>query len=582
MRHYTRLNRSKTEHWRAFISYRRTSRRDRWLAHCLQARLEGYRTPKQLVRRGVEPRIGRVFIDDQELSSGSGLKDSLREAVSSSEHLIVICSADALPRTEGADYMQEEIAYFRSQASNTGRIFPVLSVGSPTVLEGMGVYREHDAVLALDMSSWRWWWPFRDLSEMLRIVAPLIGCSYAELRDRERRRARRRELTATILSAIFAAVSVFAGWNWIEAAKQRNRASERLSDVLALARHVFSVADQDLGRVHGTSEVRKRLTDASGDMVTRLLTEHEAANDITILRVRALGHTAAGDQAWAGGDVDRAVSEYQSALELDERLLDFDSTGVNRYSDLAVSHGKLARIAALQFDREALAEHAEKARLYAEKALRREPNDPRRICAMAAAYGNLATQAFMSGDINTARSYVDERMRFARRAALLDPSDSRIVAIPANAQMELAHLELKAGDVTEACAAATQAVKQYEALLVRFPTDPAIVRGLFMGKLTLGTAFAGMGSPDSAIRNLEEARVLAEDHLAKQPSDSESRTLLGFVEFQLTIANLKLGREGEARRAFARAVELTKDTSDPRAGVIQEIYEHARRELAEN
>ncbi|AGA91344.1 hypothetical protein Thimo_2623 [Thioflavicoccus mobilis 8321] len=572
----TNDSKNENEHWSAFISYRRTCHRDNRLAHCLQAKLEGYRTPKQLVRKGLKPRIGRVFIDDEELASGASLNDSLRQAVSSSDHLIVICSPDALPRSAGTDYMQEEIAYFKAKSSPKGKVFPVLSEGEHNLVTDIVLYDKRDSVVAVDMSSWSRCWAMRDPSEMLQIVAPVIGCSYATLRDRETRRLRRTVMIATMLLVIFAATALFAGLNWMEAAKQRRLAIDRLSDVLGLARNVFTAADQDLRQIHGSSGVRNRLTNLSAEIVAKLLTEREAENDLTILRVRSLGHTAAGDQAWAHGNVEEALRKYRAALEIDERLLEMDSEGRTRYADLSVSHGKLARIAALQHDADTLGEHARKAQYYAEKALNREPNDSQRILGIATAYRDLAIHALISGDMSKVRNYMETRMQYAKRAALLSPDDPRILAVPVDTLMNLANLELEEGNVEKAHLAATEAVERNEALMRRFPTNPLIVRGLFMSKLVLGTALARTSDRIQAIHTLDEARIVAEKHLEMQPEDSESRTLLGFAEYVAFQANMELGREEEAKRAFFRAVELTKGSSDPRAKVIQELYDKAK------
>jgi len=567
---------SGNEHWSAFISYRKTCHRDNWLAHYLQAKLEGYRTPKQLVRKGVKPRIGRVFIDDEELASGASLSDSLRQAVSSSDHLIVICSPAAIPRSAGIDYMQEEIAYFKAKTNPKGKVFPVLSEGEHSLVTEIGLCDQHDSPVVLDMRSWRWFWPMRDPSEMLQIIAPFIGCSYATLRDRETRRLRRTTMIVTILSLIFAATALFAGLNWREAAEQRKLANDRLSDVLGLARHVFTAADQDLRQIHGSSSIRNRLTELSGEIVARLLTEDEAENDRTILRVRSLGHTATGDQAWASGDVKEALREYRAALEIDERLLEMDSEGRTRYADLAVSHGKLARIAAMQQDINTLGEHARKAQYYAEKAVSREPNDPQRILGIATAYRDLAAYALLSGDMRKVRKYMEARMQYARRAALLSPDDPRFLAVPVNTLINVANLELQQGNSEKARLTAAEAVERNEALLRRFPTNPQLVRGLLMSKLVLGTALAKTGDRLQAIRTLDEARIVAEKHLEMQPEDSESRTLLGFAEYVVFQANMELEREDEAMRALFRAVELTKGSSDPRAKVIQESFDKAK------
>ena len=61
----------------AFISYRHVEP-DRRRAKWLHTSLETYRVPKKLVRqRGVAPRVGRVFRDEEELPASSDLNDQI-------------------------------------------------------------------------------------------------------------------------------------------------------------------------------------------------------------------------------------------------------------------------------------------------------------------------------------------------------------------------------------------------------------------------------------------------------------------------------------------------------------------------
>src|SRR5262245_45300550 len=78
----------------AFISYRH-HQADRQWAKWLHRRLETYRTPRALRQRGVLPRLGRVFRDEDELAASADLGNRIDDALRTSRFLIVICS----PRT---------------------------------------------------------------------------------------------------------------------------------------------------------------------------------------------------------------------------------------------------------------------------------------------------------------------------------------------------------------------------------------------------------------------------------------------------------------------------------------------------
>src|SRR5262245_378598 len=74
----------------AFISY---SHQDRKWANWLHRAIETYRAPKDLAQEGNA--LSPVFLDRAELPTSSDLAESVREALSASRHLIVICSPAA-------------------------------------------------------------------------------------------------------------------------------------------------------------------------------------------------------------------------------------------------------------------------------------------------------------------------------------------------------------------------------------------------------------------------------------------------------------------------------------------------------
>ena len=110
----------------AFISYRHIGR-DRAWARWLHSALESYRVPAALVRgKGLRPRLGRVFRDEEELSASSSLSAEIEQALQASRYLIVVCSRD----TPGSRWVNEEIVRFR-QLGRHERIRALLVDGEP-------------------------------------------------------------------------------------------------------------------------------------------------------------------------------------------------------------------------------------------------------------------------------------------------------------------------------------------------------------------------------------------------------------------------------------------------------------------
>ena len=108
----------------AFISYSRT---DKPFAKKLHRALEAYKIPKGIeFPHQVNGGIGRIFIDEDEMSASPDLGASLRGAIQDSECLIVVCS----PAAYNSKWVNEEIKYFR-QWHKEPKIFAVIVDGIP-------------------------------------------------------------------------------------------------------------------------------------------------------------------------------------------------------------------------------------------------------------------------------------------------------------------------------------------------------------------------------------------------------------------------------------------------------------------
>ena len=116
-----------SENYAAFISY---SHRDAHWAKWLQRALEMYRLPAGLSSQTQLPRrLGKVFRDREELSTGQNLGEHLTRALDQSDNLIVICS----PKACASPWVAKEIEYFKAQGK-TNRIFCLLVEGGAEAL----------------------------------------------------------------------------------------------------------------------------------------------------------------------------------------------------------------------------------------------------------------------------------------------------------------------------------------------------------------------------------------------------------------------------------------------------------------
>jgi len=230
----------------AFISY---SRKDTAFAAKLEAELEAYHPPKDVLPD--RPPLN-IFRDVEDIS-GTELRQAIREGLSQSRYLIVICS----PNSYSSEWIGREVEYFvevHPQQDGKQHIIPVLLAGRPNreaVREGApdekafpealcACWKEDEEPLAPD---------FREAESpetpkaerkdlhrenLFMILAELLGKDKAKLLQRQRARERRRNrVMAAIGVAVLLAMAGLTIWAILNAAEARRQARVALSRQLA-------------------------------------------------------------------------------------------------------------------------------------------------------------------------------------------------------------------------------------------------------------------------------------------------------------------------------------------------------------
>ena len=175
----------------AFISYRHTPL-DRETASRVQKRIERFIVPKELREESGRKHLGMCFRDEDELPASSSLTDSIYYALDHSEFLVVICSPD-LPLSK---WCEAEIRYFL-KTHDRGHLLAVLVDGTPA--ESFSPYMLHDfddngnivkewEPLAANIASGNHNINNKAFKkETTRLCAAMIGCSFDDLWQREKR-----------------------------------------------------------------------------------------------------------------------------------------------------------------------------------------------------------------------------------------------------------------------------------------------------------------------------------------------------------------------------------------------------------
>lgn len=216
-------NNKKEYKYDAFISYRHTEP-DKFVAEKIQKYLEEFKLPKNIKNKDKlrKTRIERVFRDKEELAITNNLEDPIIQALKDSEYLIVICS----PRIKESVWCLKEIENF-IEFHGRNKILTVLIEGEPEdsfpeilLFEEEHVWensvettrRREVEPLAADVrgkSKNQIWKLIK--TELLRVIAPMFGLEYDDLRQRHKERRMKKILMATIFAAIFGIIIGVAG-----------------------------------------------------------------------------------------------------------------------------------------------------------------------------------------------------------------------------------------------------------------------------------------------------------------------------------------------------------------------------------
>ena len=209
------------EHYNAFISYRHAPLDNRVAAE-VQKRLERFLIPRAIQKQTGIRKIDRIFRDKEELLITSDLNDTIEQALSNSDYLIVICSRN----TKDSIWVQKEIAFFLKTHSRK-QILTVLAEGEPNevippvlltqeVQVTLDSGKEDIAIVPVEPLSCDYRGDFRRArkEELPRLAAAILGCSYDQLKQRQRQyRMRRLTLAFSAAAVLLSALAGYYAWS---------------------------------------------------------------------------------------------------------------------------------------------------------------------------------------------------------------------------------------------------------------------------------------------------------------------------------------------------------------------------------
>ncbi|MDR2714436.1 MAG: TIR domain-containing protein [Coriobacteriales bacterium] len=188
----------------AFISYRHKPL-DSAVAKAIHRQIETYRVPAHIAKDFGKKRLEKVFRDQDELPLMEDLGEGIRQALRNSEWFILVCSPD----TPQSKWCMAEVDYF-IELGKRDKILTVLVAGEPDdsfpkqlrykEVDGIMVESEPlaaDVRASTDAASVR-----KVRSEKLRLLAPMLGVGYDDLKRRQRERKLKQLVGASIAIAL--------------------------------------------------------------------------------------------------------------------------------------------------------------------------------------------------------------------------------------------------------------------------------------------------------------------------------------------------------------------------------------------
>lgn len=241
----------------AFISYKH-EKTDIFVAEQLQKLLEHYKIPRKIQKSSGKKQINRIFRDTEELSVAPDLTEKIQDALLHSEFLILICSPESLQ----SEWVKKELDFFL-QTHDKNNVLAVLVKGEPENAFPETLLFKEETFIAEDGNIHRIKTPTEPLAanvkgnsekeikkrlkvEYLRLLAPMLYCSYDQLKMRHREYILRRNLTIAGTAAVFAFLfAAYTLWQSFQIQKQYEQARENQARYLSnISLELFSGGDR--------------------------------------------------------------------------------------------------------------------------------------------------------------------------------------------------------------------------------------------------------------------------------------------------------------------------------------------------
>ena len=345
--------------------------------------LESYKLPDSFAQKGLHG-VRRAFRDTEELAVTRILSDNIRQALHSTDCLVVVCSPD----TPSSEWVDREVETF-IELGRSHRIFPLLIAGTPEDSFPPALKRVPDVMHRLmDVCAVNDR-PKAILQQeelaLLRVIAAVSGCEHEDLlRQHKLRQLRRNTARHIAAAALFSGVFLSSLGLWIAARSYQVQAKREQTASMAMLEQLTYDLPDNLAELPGTYPTVAAMLEENAGQIIRILRlagedaavmEQIAANYEKVAtaslrlgryeqaaqrQVEALGiyeqlaaqrnaqtlkplasaHNNLGVIQNRAGSFAQAADAYQQAILLQEQLLTFDSSYENRCTLLTFENNR--------------------------------------------------------------------------------------------------------------------------------------------------------------------------------------------------------------------------------------------------
>ncbi len=534
--------------FKAYISY--SHRDERW-AVWLHRALESYRLPRKLI--GTETSVGKVparlkpvFRDRDDLSSDSDLAGTVKQALTNSENLIVVCS----PESAASVWVNEEIRFFAGLGREK-KIFCIIVDGDPAAtdvefacfpaaLAEVGLQEP----LAADVRKWA---DGKRLSR-LKLIAGMLGLPLDQLRRRDLQKRQRTWALVALAAIVMLTVLVTAITSRIAAEQRRVSGESLVSYKLTELRTMLNVADdpEELARLRQWDKQElEDLLASAGDGEDALL---NAAMDL-----REQGNDLYGNEK-----LPESLEKLQQSWALLAVAYQRDRSNKDMLFELGQAEFYIGQV---YMDQGKLKE-AEKAFFAYAEITRRlivsEPQNAEWVLEMAYALTNLAVLEDMKdeGDPERTLQLTQSALEYNQIALVLDPQNTYYKSELGQSHAFLADAQRGVCDLEGALLSRQKNVSLERDMLAMDSSNPGKVRRLAYALSGYTSVQIEMGRTADAINSSEEALRLIDPLVQEYP---DNRQLKRFVLLRTHRLAIQKALSGEIEQAAKTMEALEKD-----------------------